>query len=73
MIRVKLQEVIRAYEKRTGEPLTYAKLSKMSGVARATIESLGSRSGYNTTLSTIDKLCTALECGLTDLVDYRPD
>ncbi len=73
VFRVKLREAIRAYEKRTGQPLTYAELAETSGVARGTIESLGSRPGYNTTLATIDKLCTALGCQLTDLVDYRPD
>ena len=71
VIVVKLREMIRAYEQRTGEKLSYAQLAERSGVARATIESLASRSAYNATLATIDKLCGALECSLTDLVHHE--
>lgn len=72
MIVVRLREMIRAYEQRTGITLSYAQLAERSGVARATIESLASRSAYNTTLATIDKLCDALECNLTELVQIEP-
>lgn len=72
MIVVRLRETIRAHEARTGEKLTYAELAARAGIARATIESLASRPAYNATLETIDKLCSALECGLTDLVQYQP-
>lgn len=72
MIVVRLREVIRAYELRTGQKLTYAVLAERSGVARPTIESLASRGGYNATLTTIDKLCNALGCTLAELVEYTP-
>lgn len=68
VIVVRLREMIHAFEKRTGQRLTYAQLAARSGVARATVESLGSRRGYNATLDTVDKLCEALGCDLTDLV-----
>ena len=71
MIVIRLREMIRAYEQRSGQKLSYAQLADRSGLARATIESLASRSAYNTTLATIDKLCGALECNLTDLVHYE--
>ena len=64
---------MRAYEKRTGERLTYGDLAHRSGLSKATVETLGSRTTYNTTLATIDKLCSALGCGLDDLLDYQPD
>lgn len=72
VIVVRLREMIRAFEQRTGKKLTYADLAERSGVARATVESLASRGGYNATLATIDKLCEALECSLVDLVHYQP-
>ncbi len=72
MINVRLREMIRAFEKGSGQKLTYADLAVRSGVARATIESLASRGGYNATLATIDKLCNALGCTMADLVEYRP-
>lgn len=65
--------MIRVHEQRTGQKLTYAELAARAGLARATVESLASRSAYNATLATIDKLCGALECRLTDLVYYQAD
>lgn len=73
MIVVRLREAIRAWESHAGQKMTYAELAERSGVARATIESIASRGGYNATLATVDRLCAALECGLADLVEYRPD
>lgn len=65
--------MIAAYEERTGEKLVYADLARRAGVSRATVESLASRSGCNATLATIDRLCIALGCGLTDLVHFEPE
>ena len=73
MIVVRLREQILAYEKRTGERLTYGELARRCGLSKATVETLGSRTSYNTTLATVDKLCAALECGLNDLLAYQPD
>lgn len=64
---------MRAYEQRTEEQLTYRDLAQRAGLAQATVETLGSRSGYNTTLATVDKLCAALGCDLSDLLEYSPD
>jgi DNA-binding Xre family transcriptional regulator len=52
--------------------MTYAELAKRTGLSRATVEALGSRSSYNTTLSSVDKLCRALGCELSDLLRYEP-
>jgi len=70
VIVIKLREAIAAFEKRTGTAMSYADLAERTGLARATIEALGSRPHYNTTLSTIDKLCESLGCGLSDLLEY---
>ena len=72
VISVKLREAIGNYERRTGKRLTYAELAKRAGLSRATVEALGSRTTYNTTLQTIDRLCAVLECDVTDLLEYRP-
>ncbi len=73
MIVIRLREQMRAYMERTGERLTYADLADRSGLSKATVETLGSRTSYNTTLATVDKLCAALGCGLEELLDYQPD
>ncbi len=64
---------MRAYKERTGERLTYGDLAHRAGLSKATVETLGSRTTYNTTLATVDKLCGALGCGLGELLDYQPD
>lgn len=72
VIVVRLREMVRAYEQRTGKKLTYGELAERSGLARATVESLASRGSYNTTLATIDQLCGVLECSLHELIEYQP-
>ena len=73
MIVVRLREQIRAYKERTGERLTYGELARRAGLSKATVETLGSRTTYNTTLAPVNKLCGALGCGLDDLLKYQPD
>lgn len=73
MIVVRLREQMRAYEKRAGERLTYAELARKTGLARATVEALGSRTTYNATLATVDKLCAVLGCSVSDLLEHRAE
>jgi DNA-binding Xre family transcriptional regulator len=62
-----------AYRKRTGERLTYGTLSKASGLAISTLQSMAVRPGYNTRLSTVEKLCNALKCQPGDLLELTAD
>jgi DNA-binding Xre family transcriptional regulator len=57
-----------AHHKRTGERMTYQKLAAASGLSIATLQSLAVRSSYNTTISTIERLCIALDCTPGDLL-----
>ena len=68
MIVVHLREVMDAYRSRTGTRMTYQVLAERTGVSRATIQSLATRRGYNGSLSTIAKLCEALDCDLADML-----
>lgn len=60
-----------AYRRRTGEELTYETLARKTGMSRATLESIASRSDYNTRLSTIEALCLALSCQPGDILELR--
>lgn len=62
-----------AYAEKTGNKITYQQLADDTGLSKATLEALGSRSDYNTTLSTIDALCTYLGCDILDLLEFRSD
>jgi DNA-binding Xre family transcriptional regulator len=69
MLRIRLREAMDVYRKRTGERLTYEKLALVSGLSISTLQSMAARPRYNTTLSTVEKLCIALDCGPGDLLE----
>jgi DNA-binding Xre family transcriptional regulator len=61
------------YRRRTGERMTYEYLAQLTGLACATLQSLASRPDYNTRLSTIAKLCLALDCQPEALLELVPE
>lgn len=61
------------YAEKTGQKTTYAEIAKATGLSKATLEALGSRSDYNTTLSTIDLLCQYLHCDVATLLEFVPN
>lgn len=71
VILVRLREAMRAYTQRTGERMTYELLSARTGLSRATVESIGTRGGYNATLNAIARICAALECTPGALLDLE--
>jgi DNA-binding Xre family transcriptional regulator len=73
MIRIKLREAMDAYRQRTGNKLTYELLAERTGIALTTLQSLAARPGYNTRLSTIEKICVALKCSPNDLLEMSDD
>jgi DNA-binding Xre family transcriptional regulator len=73
MIRVKLREAMETHRQRTGIKLTYELLAEQTGIGLATLQSLAARSGYNTRLSTIEKLCVVLKCTPSDLLEMSTD
>jgi DNA-binding Xre family transcriptional regulator len=73
MIRIKLRQAMEAYRKRTGIRLTYPLLSKKTAISVDTLQSLAARPGYNTRLSTIEKLCRALKCSPGDLLELSTE
>lgn len=59
---IRLREMMDAYEARTGEHLTYGELAARTQLSRSTIESMATRSSYNASLDTIERICVALHC-----------
>jgi DNA-binding Xre family transcriptional regulator len=57
------------YRATTGKRLTYEDLAAACGLSVATLQSLGARHSYNTRLSTIARLCVALQCTPGDLLE----
>lgn len=73
MLYVKLRETMEAYRQRTGVRLTYDMIAEQTGISVATLQSLAARPGYNTRLSTIERLCRVLQCTPGDLLALQDD
>lgn len=73
VIIVKLREAMEAYRHRSGERITYEQLAVVTGLSRATLESIATRPDYNASLRTIDKICRALDCAPCDLLEIRDE
>lgn len=71
-LAVKLREAMEAHRRRTGVRVTYETLADQTGISVATLQSLSTRASYNTRLSTIARLCRALECEPGDLLELVP-
>ncbi|WP_354514883.1 MULTISPECIES: helix-turn-helix domain-containing protein [unclassified Luteibacter] len=69
MLRIKLKEAMSSYSARHGRRITYDWLAARTGLSRQTIASLASRPSYDTRLSTIEKICRALECQPGELLE----
>lgn len=69
MLVVKLRDAMEEYHRRTGENITYRQLSKMTGIAKGTLEQIGSRLDYHPTLANVEKLCVALEVPLHHILE----
>ena len=68
MIHIRLREAIGRHMTSSGEKLTYQMLAERTGIAVDTLQSLATRPAYNTTLTTVEKLCVALHCEPGDLL-----
>ena len=75
MLTIKLRDAMEAYRRRTGERITYARLSERTGIAESTLKKIGSSLTHHTTLSNVEKLCRALGVTpgeLLELIDTPP-
>lgn len=61
------------YTARTTERVTYADLTRKTGLSQTTLESIASRSNYDASLRTLGKLCRALGCQPEDLLALIDD
>ena len=73
-IGLRLRECMDLFEARTGEHATYAELAEATGLSEATVQSIGSREGYNATLAVVERLCIALHVSPHEMIawDGRP-
>jgi transcriptional regulator with XRE-family HTH domain len=70
-IHIRLRECLELYEHRTGNRLSYRELARRAGVSEDTIESIASRSSYNPTLRTLERLCDALNVSPNELLSWH--
>jgi DNA-binding Xre family transcriptional regulator len=70
-LRIRLRECLELHAKRTGRRLTYPELARKAGLSEETIQSIATRSGYNATLLTVERLCTALRVSPAELLVWK--
>jgi DNA-binding Xre family transcriptional regulator len=71
-IKVTLDNAIKKRETALCRTITYEELAKKTGLAKSTIESIASRTNYNTTILTLSLIQDALDCELSDLIQSLP-
>jgi DNA-binding Xre family transcriptional regulator len=64
---------MQGYKRRTGDRMTYEILAQHTGIAIGTLQNMGSRPYYNTTLTTLARICDALEVAPGDLLELIDD
>lgn len=72
MIRLKLKELLAEASFRRGERILLDELAAKTGIHRATLSSLSSPRGCNTSTDNLDRLCHFFDCKIEDLVEYIP-
>ena len=73
MIAIKLREAIERYKRGSQKRMTYEILAERTGLAKGTLNNIGSSDDYNATLATIEKICRALDITPGDLLEIIPD
>lgn len=73
MLKILLRDAMDRYAEKNGEHLTYPLLAERTGIAQSTLESMGSRKGYNTSTKNIEILCRVLGCTPCDLLEYSEE
>ena len=73
MIRIKLKQLLDDKAFREGRRITLNEVSAKTGIARATINRIASKAGYNTTTDNIEALCRYLDCTPCDLIELVGD
>lgn len=70
MIRIKLKQLLdnKAFEE--GRRITLNEVSEVTGIARATVNRIANKPGYNTTTDNIDALCRYFGCTPCELLEY---
>lgn len=73
MITIKLKEAMEVYHRRTGQRMTYKKLSEMTGISESTLRKTGSILSYHPTWDNVETLCRTLEVPLHDFLELIDD
>ena len=73
MIRIKLKQLLDDKAFKEGRRITLNEVSSKTGIARATINRIANKPGYNTTTDNIEALCRYLDCTPCDLIELVSD
>ena len=71
-IRFRLKVLIALHEERTGESLTYQRLSDGAKISTNTITRMANNNQKRVDLGVLEKLCNFFNCELSDLMRLEP-
>ena len=70
---ITLQEMMRAYTRRTKEEMTYKILAEKTHIPRDRIGSIGARENYNASLDDLNLICFVLGMQPNDLLEVNAE
>lgn len=73
MIKYNLKALIAEKEFNEKKRITYAEISKKTGISRTTLSKISATPGYVTGTDILEKLCVFFKCPIDKLVTLIPD
>jgi putative transcriptional regulator len=73
LIVYKIKELIEARPLHKGRKVTLSYLAEQVGIQSSAMSKIANNKGYNTSMTTVDRLCEFFDCKIEDLVEYRPN
>ncbi len=70
MIRIKLKRLLDDKAFKEGRRITLNEVSERTGIARATVNRIANKPGYNTTVDNVESLCRYFECTPCELLEF---
>jgi putative transcriptional regulator len=73
VVKYNLKALIAEKEFNEKKRITYAHISKKTGISRTTLSKLSATPGYATSTDILEKLCVFFKCSIDKLVTIIPD
>lgn len=73
MIRYLLQDLLSKRSFQEGRRIDWLEVAEATGIHRVTLSKMVTHRGYNSTTTSLDRLCRYFNCEIGSLIEYVPD